>query len=322
MAERKKRKRESDVAEGAPPRGRSFWSGTITFGLVSIPVDLYSAHRPGRASLRMLSPDGTPLRRKYFSAESGREVSGGDLMRGYEVEPGEHVVVTDEELEKLEPRRSRDIDLTRFVPVDEIDPMLFERAYILAPSGESTKAYRLLAAVMEDSGRAGMATFVMRGKEYLVAIFAENGILRAETLRFPDEVRTPKAVGLPAVDKPAAAAVRKMEKAIAAAAATKLDESVLVDPWAEKMVALAEKKRKQGEDVVEVPVEAAAEEGAEVIDLMAVLKQSLGASAARSQRAAGGRGSASGRRRKPAAARSGGGRKAAASRPRRRGASR
>jgi DNA end-binding protein Ku len=285
MADGKRRKRHDDETTGAPPRSRSFWSGTISFGLVSIPVDLYSAHRPGRASLRMLSPDGTPLRRRFFS--DGREVQGGEMVRGYEVEPGKHVLVTDEELEALEPRRSRDIDLTRFVPVEDVDPIYFERGYFLAPSGESTKAYRLLAAVMEDTGRAGIATFVMRGKEYLVAILAENGILRAETLRFHDEVRTAERVGLPEPVKPAATAVRKAAKAIAALAADELDTSALRDTWAESMAALAKKKLARGKDVVEVPEEAAAEGGeAEIVDLMAILKQSLGG-AGRARAAAG-----------------------------------
>jgi DNA end-binding protein Ku len=292
MAERNKRRRDTDTdtAAGAPPRSRSFWSGTITFGLVSIPVDLYTAHRPGRTSLRMLSPEGTPLRRKYFPAEGDRELASSDLVRGFEVEPGEHVVVTDGELESLEPRRSRDIDLTRFVPVDEIDPMMFERGYFLAPSGESTKAYRLLAAVMEDSGRAGIATFVMRGKEYLVAILAADGVLRAETLRFADEVRTAEGVGLPEPVKAPAAAVAKATKAIGALAASKLDEEALEDPWGEAMRALAEKKRRRGEGVVEVPEEVAAEEaGADIVDLMAILKQSLGATGGSGRAGASGR---------------------------------
>jgi DNA end-binding protein Ku len=309
MAERKRR-RDSDETAGAPPRSRAFWSGTISFGLVSIPVDLYSAHRPGRVSLRMLSPDGVPLRRRYFCPKEDREVPGSELVRGYEVEPGEHVVVTDEELESLEPRRSRDIDLTRFVPANEVDPMAFQRGYFLAPAGDSTKAYRLLAAVMEETGRAGIATFVMRGREYLVAILAENGVLRAATLRFADEIRRAEAVGLPEPEEAPAAAVRKAEKAIGAASAGKLDADELADPWGERMAALAAKKLRHGEDVVEVPEEAAAESGAEVIDLMAVLKRSLGASGPRPQAAKGGRGGA--------ATRQGGGRKAS---PARRGAS-
>lgn len=279
---------------------RSFWSGTITFGLVSIPVALYAANRPGGVSLRMVSPRGTPLNRRYFTSKDDRELDSDEIVRGYEIEKDRFVVVDDDELERLAPERTRDIDLRHFVKASEIDPMYFERAYYLTPAGQSNKAYRLLAQVMEETDRAGIATFVMRAKEYLVAILADNGILRAETLRFADEIRDPAAVGLPEPVKVSAAAVRKAEKAIAAAAASKLDEKVLEDPWAQRMVALAERKRKRGEDVVEVPEEAAVEAGAEVIDLMAVLKQSLGAAAGRGSEERAGRGRSPGRQRKAA----------------------
>jgi DNA end-binding protein Ku len=260
-------------AEDAP-RGRSFWSGTLTFGLVSIPVDLYAATRRGRQGLRLLSPGGNALRRRFFCSVEGVEVPPEQLVRGYEVTPGEYVVVEDEELAALAPRASRDIDLSRFVPLADIDPMLFDRPYLLAPGGSSTKAYRLLAAVMEETGRAGIATFVMRGKEYLVAILAEGGLLRAETLRFADEVRSVDEVGLPEPRKPAATTVKRYERLIAGKAAAELDPDELEDPWAQQLQALAERKRKRGEDVVETD-DAASEEEAEVIDLMAVLKRSL-----------------------------------------------
>ncbi|HEV8630948.1 MAG TPA: Ku protein [Thermoanaerobaculia bacterium] len=262
-------------ADAAAPRARALWSGTITFGLVSIPVELYPGNRPGRPGLRLLGPSGAPLRRRYACPAEGKEVPPQHLVRGFEVAPGEHVVVTDEELEALAPEKSRDIDLLRFVPVAEVDPVLFERAYYLAPAGASAKAYRLLADVMEKQERAGIATFVMRGKEYLVAILAEGGILRAETLRFADEVRSAQEVGLPEKPKVEAAEVKKLERAIAVHAAKKLDPDELTESWTERLVALAEKKRRKGTDVVEAPA-AAAEEQAEIIDLMAVLKRSLG----------------------------------------------
>jgi DNA end-binding protein Ku len=176
---------------------RAFWSGTISFGLVSVPVDLHSAVRSQKPALRMLAPDGTPLARRYRCPEHDRDVDGDELVRGYEVEPGEHVVVTDEELEALAPRASRDIDLRKFVPLAQLDPFRFERAYVLAPQGDSVKAYRLLAEVMEREERAGIATFVLRGKQHLVAILARGGVLHAETLRFAGEVRSPESVGLP-----------------------------------------------------------------------------------------------------------------------------
>src|SRR5207248_7073669 len=124
-------------------------------------------------------------------------------------------VVTDEELERLAPEKSRDIDLRRFVEAEAIPPMYFERSYFLVPAGGSAKAYRLLAATMEETHRAGIATFVMRGKEYLVAILSENGILRAETLRFSDEIRSPEDVGLPEAPKNAIDKARDFERDIA-----------------------------------------------------------------------------------------------------------
>lgn len=270
---------ETTSDEGAP-RARAIWSGTLTFGLVSIPVELFPANRPGRVGLRMLGRSGAPLRRHYVCPKDGHEVPPEHLVRGYEVAPDEYVVVTDAELEALQPAKSRDIDLARFVPVDEVDPVLFDRAYYLAPTGSSAKAYRLLASVMEESGRAGIATFVMRGKEYLVAILAEAGILRAETLRFADEVRTAEDVGLPAMKKPKAADVQRFARAVHARAEKALDPDELGDPWTQKLVALAEKKRKRGEDVVESAQGTAEEEQAEVVDLMEVLKRSLGTTAA------------------------------------------
>jgi DNA end-binding protein Ku len=182
--------------------GRAFWSGMLSFGLVSVPVDLLPAHSSSRAPLRMLDTDGTPLARRYYCPVDEQEVEADQLERGYELDDGKIVVVTDEELEALAPKKSREIDLRRFVDRDSIDPLYFERSYFLAPGKGSGKAYRLLASVMESSRRAGIASFVMRDKEYLVAIFAEGGLLRGETLRFADQVRSSRSVGLPKPHEP------------------------------------------------------------------------------------------------------------------------
>jgi DNA end-binding protein Ku len=254
---------------------RSFWSGTITFGLVSIPVELFPASRSQRVSLRMVSPDGTPLVRRYFCPAENRELEWDEIVRGYEVEKDRFIVVTDDELEKLAPEKTRDIDLRRFVNADEIDPVHFERAYYLTPGGNSTKAYRLLAATMEQTGKAGIATFVMRGKEYLIAILAENGILRAETLRFADEVRNPDDAGLPAPQKPKPARVREIEKAIVALTRKKFEEAELADHASERLLELVARKEKRGEDVVQAPEGASSSPSEGVIDLMEVLKRSL-----------------------------------------------
>jgi DNA end-binding protein Ku len=168
---------DGEQESGVTPR--PFWSGAITFGLVSIPVNLFPANRQIRVSLRMLSPEGHPLSRRYYAPATGRELSDEQMVRGYEIEKDEYIVVTDEELERLAPERSRAIDLRRFVEANQIPALYFERAYFLVPSEACEKAYRLLATTMEKTKRAGIATFVMRGKEYLIAILAENGILRA-----------------------------------------------------------------------------------------------------------------------------------------------
>ena len=265
---------ELDEQDGGG-RLRPFWSGTISFGLVSVPVDLYPANRPKRVSLRMLSPEGVPLSRRYFDEKHDREIERDEIVRGFEMDDGDMVLVTDRELEALEPDKTRDIDLRRFVPADSIDARFFNRGYFLAPSGESTKAYRLLAAVMEETKRAGIATFVMRGKEYLVAIFAENGILHAETLRFADELRTPEDVGLPDSRRAKAADVKKFTKAIERLKKQSLAEKELRDEWADRLLKLVQRKAKKGEDTVDLPADAETPADRDVIDLMEVLKRSL-----------------------------------------------
>jgi DNA end-binding protein Ku len=253
---------------------RSFWSGTITFGLVSIPVALYAANRSQRVSLRMVSEEGTPLVRRYFTSKDDRELDADEIVRGFEIEKDRFVIADDDELERLAPERTRDIDLRQFVDASEIDPMYFERAYYLTPAGQSTKAYRLLARVMEETGRAGIATFVMRTREYLVAILAENGILRAETLRFADELRKPKDIGLPEPEEPAPAAVKRVDREIGKRLESRLDTKELADDSVERIRKLARGKVKAGEDVFHLDEEDV-ERPTDIIDLMEILKRRL-----------------------------------------------
>lgn len=258
---------------------RPFWSGTIAFGLVSLPVGLFPANRSKPVSLRMVDDNGTPLARRYFCEKEQRALTQNELVRGFEIEKNEFVVVKDRELDELAPEKSQEIDLKRFVARDEIDPMFFERAYFLTPEKGATKAYRLLASSMEDADRAGIATFVMRGKEYLIAIVAEKGILRAETLRFHDELRTPSDIELPDIDnhKADSAKVRTFEKGIKMLTKDTLDRKALEDRHSQQLLERVREKLDQGEDVIDAPQapEDESEEGGEVVDLMQVLKQSL-----------------------------------------------
>lgn len=265
---------ETDHKAEAP---KPFWSGVVSFGLVSVPVSLFPANRSTTLRLRMVDAQGSFLERRFFGADKGQALEPEDLVRGYEVEKDRFVIIEDEELEALDPVKSREIDLAQFVDLHTLSPLHFERAYFLVPDGSTTKAYRLLAEVLAREQRAGIASFVMRGKEYLCAIIAERGILRLETLRFADEVRSPKSVGLPPRDMADAAAVAEFAKAIRGLKAKTLDRSELEDQRSAGLIKFAEQKLRSGTDVVSAGAEAepVEESAADVIDLMEVLRDRL-----------------------------------------------
>lgn len=263
------------MAVERPTTVRPFWSGVVTFGLVAIPVDLFAAVVSSGPSLRLVGPEGRPLARRYVDPEQREPLSSEDIVRGVEVEPGRFVTVTDDELERIEPEKTREIDLRRFVQRDAIDPIFCDRPWFLLPQGEVTKAYRLLARTMEETGRAGVASFVMRGREHLIAILADRGILRAETLRHPDEVRTPEEVGLPAFVEPPKDRVTAWQREIERLAADALDLEELSDERARALQRIGEKKPRSARVHLteEVPAEPS-----EVVDLMEILRQRLAGS--------------------------------------------
>jgi len=267
-------KRKSHEENGEGNSVRPFWSGTLSFGLVSVPVNLFPANRSQRTPLRMLGPEGEPLARKYYDEKSERDLDADQMVRGYEYAKGKYVVVTDEELERLAPEKTRDIDLTLFVDEESIPPIHFDRGYFLTPDTSSEKAYRLLAETMEKEGLAGIATFVMRGKEYLVAIFSEHGILRAETMRFADELRSPADIGLPKKKEAPKATVHKFEKLIANKSKKQFTPTKLADKQTDSLLKLVKKKQSKRENVVKVEEEM--ETDHKVVDLVKILKQSLG----------------------------------------------
>lgn len=272
---------ESQDDAAAPVGIRPFWSGALAFGLVTIPVRLYAATRSGDRSLRMVDETGTPLSRQYVCPEHDEPVDRDELVRGYEVSEGEWVTVREEELESLQPEKSREIDLRVFVPEEELDPIFFHRAYLLAPEEEGTKAYRLLVDALEDSGRAGVATFVMRSREYLVAILSREGVLHAETMHFHDEIRSPDDVGLPDpesieeedIEKDVEEARNAIEDDIRDAVRDSLDPDELRDRRAEALETLVEAKEDEAVDVPEELRKKSAE--ADVVDLVEILERRL-----------------------------------------------
>ncbi|MDM7915727.1 MAG: Ku protein, partial [Candidatus Eisenbacteria bacterium] len=168
---------------------RSIWSGSISFGLVYIPVQMFSAIHEQNISFHMMSEDGScRLRRKLVCPETGKEYDYEHTTLGYEVAPDQYVIVDRDDLKKLKPESERAITIERFVKLEEIDPIYFDRTYYLGPDEGGAKPYRLLAEAMQSSGRVALARFVMREKEYLAALRVIDGIIGLETLHYHDEI--------------------------------------------------------------------------------------------------------------------------------------
>ncbi|MGC3982084.1 MAG: Ku protein [Steroidobacteraceae bacterium] len=262
------------------PGVRPLWSGTITFGLVSIPVDLMAAIRPRQTAMKLIDAEGHALGRQYHCSKEGRKLNNDDLVRGYQADDGKMVVITDAEFESVAPEMSADINLQSFVPTEQIPPLYFQKPYYLAPAGKSSKAYNLLVAIMESTKHVGIGNFVMRGHEYLVAIVSDNGVLRADTLRYADEIRTPESLELPKFTKPSAKLVDQFGKEIVELKRDALSMTELEDKEADELHALVKSKQRGKDNVIhqtdlEADDDEVPETSAKIIDLMAVLRRSL-----------------------------------------------
>lgn len=266
--------RKKQQEHSAPVAG--LWSGTITFGLVSVPVALYPALRGRPVRMRMLTKDGKPLKRRYFCPDHEKELDPGEIVRGYETD-GKFITVEDEELNALEPRKSGDIELKQFVRAEEISPYYFDRPYFLAPTGRSTKAYRLLVRIMEKKSMAGISTFIMHGKEYLAAILAENGLLMVETLRYTEELRPVERIGLPEAGKGDLDKEKEKNysRILAGLKKSGFSGEELEDRYAARFRELVDKKKKSAKAVVKVQEkeEPEEEEGGKIIDFVTIFKE-------------------------------------------------
>ena len=256
---------------------RPIWTGSISFGLVNVPVKVYSAVRQQDLHFNQFDPNGNRIRYKRVSEKTGREVDYGDIVKGYEVTKGKYVMVDPEELEAFEPRATRTIDIEDFVDLDEIDPIYYEHTYFLVPAekgGGASKAYRLLLEAMEQQGKVGIGRVVMRGKEYLAAIRPLDGVLALSTMLFADEVLSPKDL-----DETAATRAKvsdrevKMASQIISSLTTKWDPKRYHDTYRERVEDYLAKKAK-GETI---EVEEAPAEPSKVGDLMAALEESFAA---------------------------------------------
>jgi DNA end-binding protein Ku len=271
---------------------RATWSGAISFGLVSVPVQLFTAVRSHDVRFTQLHEGtGARVKQRRVDAETGEEVPFDDIVKGYEVEPGRYVIVDPEELDELDPEASRLIEICDFVDQAEIDPVYYDRPYHLAPDGEAaTRSYRLLVEAMERTGKVAVATFVMRGKAHLAAIRARDGLLVLSTMHFADEVADPAELEVDSALAEVEVRDREVEMAeqLIGSLSTEFDPSRYRDEHQERIRSFLEAKA-EGQHVELPDTE---REGGEVVDLVAALERSL--DRARGADGGGGRGSGRG----------------------------
>jgi DNA end-binding protein Ku len=281
---------------------RAIWSGAISFGLVNIPVKLYSA--VSRKTVRFHQIDaesGQRIRQQRVNPENGEEVPYEQIVKGYEISPDKYVTITPEELEALEPQKTRSIDIEQFVDLEQIDPIYYDHPYYLAPDKGAGKAYKLLLDAMEQADKVAIARVVIRSKENLVALRSYKGAITLETMLFPDEVVDPDSLeDLGSSDGKAKTTKRELDmaKQLIESLSGDFDASEYRDEYRERVLDLIERKA-AGETIT---IEAPEPERKEVPDLMAALEASIaGAKSPPKKRSRSSNGSGSSKKKKAAA---------------------
>lgn len=252
---------------------RAIWSGSISFGLVNIPVKLYSAVVDMGVHFHMLhEKDGVRVRQQLVCPLDDEKVERDEVVKGYEIEPDQYVTVTSEELKDLAPKASRTIEILDFVGLSEIDPIYYQHPYYLVPDEKAGKAYRLLVRSMEDADRIGISKFVMRDKEYLAAVRPVGEVLVLETMHFADEVVSESELEgeLPA-DVELSERELKMAGQLIDMLAGSFEPEKYHDDYRESVMDLVNTKAEGKEYVMPPPVK---EEG-KVVDIMSALEKSL-----------------------------------------------
>jgi DNA end-binding protein Ku len=254
---------------------RSIWTGAISFGLVTVPVKLYSAVSRKTVRFHQLnSKTGVRIQQKRVDPSSGDEVAYEDIVKGYELSPDRYVVIEPDELSALEPKKTKTIEIEDFVELADIDPILYDHPYYLAPGAGGAKPYRLLLEAMEETGRVAIARVVIRSKEALVAIRPMGDVLGMSTMLFADEVVDPEKVDELAAARDVDTTKRELDiaKQLIDSLAGPFEPDRYHDEYRDQVLNLVERKA-AGEEIAVQPE--AEEDDAPVPDLMAALKASL-----------------------------------------------
>jgi DNA end-binding protein Ku len=264
-------------------RGRPMWSGSISFGLVTIPVKLYSGIRPKDVRFHMLhAKDKSRVQERLFCPAEEKEIPRDEVVKGFEVSKGQHVIVSQEEIDSLAPKASKTIELLNVVDLAQVDPIYFNRPFYLVPEEQATKAYFLLMEALKTAKKGAIAKFVMRNKEYIGAIRPVSNALCLDTLHFADEMVATEDLEFPGSKPHLREAEVKMALQLLESLEADFDPKILHDEYRDQMLDLIQKKA-EGQEIVTAPQ--AAEETPHVIDLMDALKKSV----AEAQRQRGGR---------------------------------
>jgi DNA end-binding protein Ku len=247
---------------------RSLWSGTLSFGLVSVPVRLVGATESKELRFHFLDKhDLQPISYDKVRRDTGEHVDNDDIVRGFEVEKGRFVPLEDEDLDRLDVELTKTIDICDFVDLDEIDPIYFRKAYYLLPQDGAEKPYRLLARALDETGKVAIAKIVIRNKQHLAAVRPANGVLVLETMYYADEVRAPEKVeGGGQLRKPEV----EMAKSLVENLSATFDPEQYDDTYRKELLELLRAKA-EGEPLP--PAEQEPE--GEVVDLMAALRESV-----------------------------------------------
>ncbi len=256
---------------------RAIWSGSISFGLLNVPVKLYSAVARRNIGLHQIrESDGARIRQRRVVEGTDEEVPYEEIGKAYELSKDQYVPLSKDELAALAPEKSRAVEVQDFVDLDEIDPMYFDSPYYLGPADGAEKAYSLLAAAMEASGKVAISRFVFRNKEHLAAIRPADGVLTLTTMRFADEVVPPSELDevLPEKQEKVAKKEQQMAEALIESLSTKFDPAGYRDEYREQLLALIERKAEGKEIVAPETVEPKATKAP---DLMAALEESIAA---------------------------------------------
>jgi DNA end-binding protein Ku len=253
---------------------RAIWSGAISFGLVNVPVKLYSATSPKTVRFHQLSgKTGARIRQKRVDSSTGEEVPYEEIVKGYEITPDHYVMIEPDELEALDPKVTRTIDIEEFVDLDEIDPIYYDHTYYIAPSAGGAKAYRLLLDAMRESGKVGIGRVVLRSKQQLCALRPSGELLALTTMLYGDEVLAPDRLDELESVSEAEATNRELSMAqqLIDSLSAEFEPSKFHDEYRERVLELIERKA-SGEEITAPPE---VEEPAAAPDLMAALEASL-----------------------------------------------